>query len=100
MTAIEKLQELVDANSRIVAFSGAGVEYWNLACQDFRSVDGLYQQRYRYPPEEILSHHFYKENPEEFFCLLPQPDALSGCQPNAAHKSWRNWSRRENCWLW
>ena len=85
MTAIEKLQELVDASSRIVAFSGAG---WSTesGLPDFRSVDGLYQQRYRYPPEEILSHHFYKENPEEFFAFYRSRMLYLDAKPNAAHK--------------
>ncbi len=55
---IEKLQEMVDAANRIVFFGGAGVSTES-GIPDFRSVDGLYHQKYDYPPETILSHSFF-----------------------------------------
>lgn len=60
---------------------------------DFRSVDGLYNQKYEYPPETILSHTFYRRNPEEFFRFYRDkmlcPDAL----PNAAHRKLAQWEQ-------
>ena len=82
---IEKLQEFIVNSHNIVAFSGAG---WSTesGIPDFRSVDGLYQQKYRYPPEEIISHHFYKKNPEEFFAFYRSRMLYLDAKPNTAHK--------------
>ena len=63
---IRKLKEMVDGSDNIVFFGGAGVSTES-GIPVFRSVDGLYHQQYDYPPETILSHTFYEENPEEFF---------------------------------
>ena len=60
------LQQLIDSHHRIVFFGGAGVSTES-GIPDFRSVDGLYQQKYAYPPETILSHRFFVEHPEEFY---------------------------------
>ena len=62
----EKLQKIIDQSERIVFFGGAGVSTES-GIPDFRSVDGLYNQQYDYPPEEILSHSFFVRNPEEFY---------------------------------
>ena len=66
MNNIEELQKIIDSSSNIVFFGGAGVSTES-GIKDFRSKDGLYNQVYDYPPEEILSHTFYKQNPEVFF---------------------------------
>ncbi len=63
---ITKLQEMIDSSENIVFFGGAGVSTES-GIPDFRSVDGLYNQKYKYPPEEIISHSFFEENPEEFY---------------------------------
>ena len=63
--AYEKLQRMVDESSRIVFFGGAGVSTES-GIPDFRSVDGLYHQKYDYPPETILSHTFFVRKPEAF----------------------------------
>ena len=63
---VEKLQELIDQHDRIVFFGGAGVSTES-GIPDFRSVDGLYNQKYDYPPETILSHSFYVNHTEEFY---------------------------------
>ena len=63
---VEKLQELIDQHDRIVFFGGAGVSTES-GIPDFRSVDGLYNQKYDYPPETILSHTFFMRHPEEFY---------------------------------
>ena len=65
MKAEEQLKEWIEDCSNIVFFGGAGVSTES-GIPDFRSVDGLYNQKYKYPPEIIISHSFYKKNPEEF----------------------------------
>lgn len=62
----KKLKEIVDQSDNIVFFGGAGVSTES-GIPDFRSTDGLYHQEYRYPPETILSHTFFRQNPEEFY---------------------------------
>ena len=62
---IRKLKELIDGSDNIVFFGGAGVSTES-GIPDFRSVDGLYNQTFRYPPETILSHTFYEKHTEEF----------------------------------
>ena len=62
----QKLEELIQKSSNIVFFGGAGVSTES-GIPDFRSVDGLYHQQYKYPPEEILSHTFFEEKTEEFY---------------------------------
>ena len=66
MTQLEQLQQLIDQSSRIVAFTGAGCSTES-GIPDFRSVDGLYRQTWKYPPEEIISHDFFMDNPQEFY---------------------------------
>ena len=63
---IEKLQKIIDESRNIVFFGGAGVSTES-GIPDFRSQDGLYNQKYDYPPETILSHTFFMRKPEEFF---------------------------------
>ena len=82
---IEKLQELVDTSSNIVFFGGAGVSTES-GIPDFRSVDGLYNQQYDYPPETILSHSFFMRNPEEFFRFYRNRMLCDTAKPNEAHK--------------
>ena len=82
--AFDKFQEMIDASRRIVFFGGAGVSTES-GIPDFRSVDGLYHQRYRYPPETILSHSFYQAHPEEFFAFYRDKMLCLDAKPNAAH---------------
>ena len=88
--AVETLKEWAEKSSRIVFFGGAGVSTES-GIPDFRSTGGLYHQEWKYPPEVILSHSFYKSNPEEFFrfyrAKLLAPDA----KPNAAHRKLAQW---------
>ena len=90
--SIKTLRELVNASSSIVFFGGAGVSTES-GIPDFRSTGGLYHQEWSYLPEVILSHSFYKSNPEEFFrfyrAKLLAPDA----KPNAAHKKLAQWEK-------
>ena len=63
---IKELKELIDKSNKIVVFTGAGVSTES-GIPDFRSKDGLYNQKYDYPPELILSHDFFINDPEEFY---------------------------------
>ena len=85
MTDLERLQQMVDGSSKIVFFGGAGVSTES-GIPDFRSEDGLYRQKYRYPPETMLSHTFFEEHPAEFFDFYRDKMLCPGAQPNAAHK--------------
>lgn len=85
MTTIEKFIEMVNGSNNIVFFGGAGVSTES-GIPDFRSVDGLYNQHYDYPPETILSHTFYREKPQEFYKFYR--DKILCCldaKPNMAH---------------
>ena len=82
---VEKLQELVDKAQRIVFFGGAGVSTES-GIPDFRSVDGLYNQTYAYPPEVILSHSFFRKYPQEFYKFYRDKMLMLDAKPNAAHK--------------
>lgn len=82
---IEKLQQIInDQNNKIVFFGGAGVSTES-GIPDFRSVNGLYNQKWKYPPEEILSHRFFKKHPEEFFEFYREKLMCDTAKPNAAH---------------
>lgn len=78
------LQEIVDNSKRIVFFGGAGVSTES-GIPDFRSVDGLYNQKYDYPPEEILSHTFFMKKPEEFYKFYRDKMLVLDAKPNKAH---------------
>ena len=95
MNQIQKLQQLIDQSHRIVFFGGAGVSTES-GIPDFRSTDGLYNQKYDYPPEVILSHTFYEEYPEEFFRFYRDKMLYPKAGPMQLTKSWRNWRRRAN----
>ena len=90
MKAAEQLKKMIEESGNIVFFGGAGVSTES-GIPDFRSVDGLYHQKYDYPPETILSHTFYRQRPEEFYRFYR--DKLIGfdAQPNAAHKKLAQW---------
>ena len=66
MQELEQLKQWIRESDNIVFFGGAGVSTES-GIPDFRSVDGLYNQQYDYPPETIISHTFYRRNPEEFY---------------------------------
>lgn len=83
---IQKLKEIIDGSDNIVFFGGAGVSTES-GVPDFRSVDGLYNQEYDYPPETILSHTFYRRNPEEFYRFYHNKMLFPDAKPNAAHKA-------------
>lgn len=84
MTAKEQLKEWIDGSNNIVFFGGAGVSTES-KIPDFRSVDGLYNLKYDYPPETIISHSFYKRKPEEFYRFYKDKMIYPEAKPNAAH---------------
>lgn len=81
---VEKLQEMVNRYDRIVFFGGAGVSTES-GIPDFRSVDGLYHQKYEYPPEIILSHTFFMRHPEEFYRFYRDKMLALDARPNPGH---------------
>jgi len=81
---ISTLQKYVDEAESIVFFGGAGVSTES-GVPDFRSVDGLYNQKYKYPPEQILSHTFYMYQKEEFYRYYFDKLLVPGIRPNKAH---------------
>ena len=84
MNQVEQLREWVNESNNIVFFGGAGVSTES-GIPDFRSVDGLYNQQYDYPPETILSHTFYRRNTEEFYRFYRNKMLCLDAKPNAAH---------------
>ena len=90
--AIMQLKKLVDESDNIVFFGGAGVSTES-GIKDFRSVDGLYHQKFKYPPETMLSHSFYESHMEEFYDFYRTKMLALNAQPNAAHKKLAQWER-------
>ena len=84
MSTLEQLQNVIDNSKRIVFFGGAGVSTES-GIPDFRSVDGLYNQKYDYPPEQILSHTFFMHNTEEFYRFYRDKMLCLDKKPNKAH---------------
>lgn len=82
--AVAQLQRLVDGSKNIVFFGGAGVSTES-GIPDFRSVDGLYNQKWDYPPEVIISRSFFDANPKEFYRFYREKLIIKGAKPNAAH---------------
>ena len=82
---IEQLQAMIDESNRIVFFGGAGVSTES-NIPDFRSADGLYQQKYKYSPEQIVSHTFFMRNTEGFYEFYKEKMMFLDAKPNAAHK--------------
>ena len=82
----QQLKDWINESDNIVFFGGAGVSTES-GIPDFRSVDGLYNQKYKYPPERIISHSFYIQNPEEFYRFYKDRMLFPDAKPNAAHKA-------------
>ena len=82
---VKKLQEIIDDSKRIVFFGGAGVSTES-NIPDFRSADGLYQQQYRYSPEQIVSHSFFMRHTEAFYDFYKEKMMFLDAIPNKAHK--------------
>ena len=82
---LQTLREWIGRSDNIVFFGGAGVSTES-GIPDFRSVDGLYNQHYKYPPETIISHSFFQRDPEEFYRFYREKMLWPDAKPNPAHK--------------
>lgn len=82
--SVEKLKEIIDKSNNIVFFGGAGVSTES-GIPDFRSKDGLYNQKYKYQPEEILEINFFRKNPKEFYKFYKEKMNSLSYEPNATH---------------
>ena len=82
--AVNRLNEWIRESDNIVFFGGAGVSTES-GIPDFRSVDGLYNQQWKYPPETILSHSFFTRYPEEYYRFHRAKLVIEGVKPNRAH---------------
>lgn len=90
----QQLKEWIGGSDNIVFFGGAGVSTES-GIPDFRSVDGLYNQQYKYPPETIISHSFYMRYPEEFYRFYKDRMLFTDAVPNQAHKALARLEERE-----
>ena len=90
MNQIDVLKQWINESNRIVFFGGAGVSTES-GIPDFRSVDGLYNQKFEYPPETIISHTFYDRKPEYFFRFFREKMMPLGFEPNITHKVLARW---------
>lgn len=88
--AFDTLKQWVDESKRIAFFGGAGVSTES-GIPDFRGVDGLYRQKYAYPPETILSREFFEHNPEEFYRFYREKILILDAEPNPAHRKLAEW---------
>lgn len=92
MGKLETLKQWISESNHIVFFGGAGVSTES-GIPDFRSVDGLYNQKFEYPPEKIISHSFYEADPEYFFRFYREKMMPLGFEPNITHKVLARWER-------
>ena len=92
MEKLEILKQWISESSRIVFFGGAGVSTES-GIPDFRSVDGLYSQKFEYPPETIISHSFYERRPSYFFRFYREKMLPLGFEPNITHKVLARWEQ-------
>lgn len=92
MDQLETLRTWVEESSNIVAFTGAGVSTES-GVKDFRSKDGLYSQKFDYPPENIISHSFYLQNPEYFFRFYREKMMPLEVEPNITHYTLAKWEQ-------
>lgn len=90
MENLEKLKRWIEESHNIVFFGGAGVSTES-GIPDFRSVDGLYSQKFDYPPETIISHSFYQRKPDYFFRFYREKMLPLGFEPNITHKVLAKW---------
>lgn len=92
MESLEILKQWIGVSRNIVFFGGAGVSTES-GIPDFRSVDGLYSQKFDYPPEAIISHSFYRKNPQYFFRFYREKMLPLGFAPNITHKILASWEQ-------
>ena len=89
---IRQLKGMVEKSHRIVFFGGAGVSTES-GIPDFRSSGGLYSQKYKYPPEQVVSHTFFISHTEEFFEFYRDRMMFLDARPNAAHEKLAKWEK-------
>lgn len=92
MDQMETFRRWIAESKRIVAFTGAGVSTES-GIPDFRSADGLYSQKFEYPPETIISHSFFEQKPEYFYRFYREKMLPLGFQPNITHKTLAKWEQ-------
>lgn len=92
MKDLETLKQWVRESNQIVFFGGAGVSTES-GIPDFRGVDGLYHQKFEYPPEVIISHSFYKRDPAYFFRFYREKMLHLGFAPNVTHRKLAQWEQ-------
>lgn len=92
MDSIELFRQWIAQSTHIVFFGGAGVSTES-GIADFRSVDGLYSQKFDYPPETIISHTFYREHPAYFFRFYREKMLPLGFEPNITHRTLATWEQ-------
>ena len=92
MDNLNTLKQWISQSNRIVFFGGAGVSTES-GIKDFRSVDGLYNQKFDYPPETIISHSFFVRNPECFYSFYRDKMLPLGFEPNVTHKVLARWEQ-------
>ena len=92
MNKIELFKHWINESNRIVFFGGAGVSTES-GIPDFRSVDGLYNQKFEYPPETIISHSFYLRDPSYFFRFYREKMMPLGFEPNITHIKLAQWEK-------
>ena len=92
MQKLQTLKQWIKDSSRIGFFGGAGVSTES-GIPDFRSVDGLYSQKFDYPPETIISHSFYKKDPAYFFRFYREKMLPLGFEPNVTHRVLARWEQ-------
>ena len=93
MEKLEQFKKWIEESNRIVFFGGAGVSTES-GIPDFRSTDGLYSQKFDYPPEIIISHTFYERKPDYFFRFYREKMLPLGFEPNITHKVLARWEQR------
>ena len=93
---VKKLKEIIDGTDNLVFFGGAGVSTES-GIPDFRSVDGLYNMKYKYPPETIVSHTFFVRKTEEFYEFYKDKMMALDAKPNKAHLKLAEWEKAGKC---
>lgn len=93
---VRKLKEIVDNTDNLVFFGGAGVSTES-GIPDFRSTDGLYNMKYKYPPETIVSHTFFVRRTEEFYEFYKDKMMALDAKPNKAHYKLAQWEKEGKC---
>ena len=93
---IRQLKEIIDQTDNLVFFGGAGVSTES-GIPDFRSTDGLYNMKYKYPPETIVSHTFFVRKTEEFYEFYKDKMMALDAKPNKAHEKLAEWEREGKC---